>query len=323
MNRTALSAETDLPQAKLRRRKWSFSAIWVVPIVAALVAGYLVYQRVRQFGPGITISFPDATGINPGQTVIQYRGAEIGRVMSVALSGDEQSAVVQAKLHRDAAVIARQGSVFWIVRPKVGMGNLTALGTIITGPYIAVAPGSGKPAANFIGVENSPQVIDPQGLQVVLLANQGGSLHAGIPIYYRGIEVGMVSETRLGSDATTVEVHCVIRHRYAPLVRTGSKFWDASGLQAHVGLLSGANINVESLKSLLIGGIAFATPDDTNAPSPPAGTAFRLYKEPEDAWLAWRPVIHIFPADAGADTDAADTEINPKANLRLLPGGSP
>ena len=280
----------DLPKAKTRKRKWSFSGIWVVPIVAALVAGYLVYQRVREFESTIVIRFRDVDGLKPGQTPIQYRGADIGLVDSIALSKNQQYAEVHAKLRRHASSMAREGSVFWIVRPQIGMGNLTGLGTIITGPYIAVLPGNGKAATQFKGGEYSPAMLDPNGLNVVLLTSHGGSL-GWRPDNYRGIEIRAVRETRLSTNASVVEIHSVIRRPYAPLVRLGSKFWNVTGMDVRVGLFSGAEVNVESLKSLFIGGIAFATPDDGKAEPVRDGTVFRLYDKAEKEWSEWSPLV--------------------------------
>jgi paraquat-inducible protein B len=84
----------DLPKTKTRRRHWNFPYLWMVPVAAALVAGYLVLQRVREFGSTITIRFRDVSGVKPGQTPVRYRGADIGKVSSVALSKGRHYATV-------------------------------------------------------------------------------------------------------------------------------------------------------------------------------------------------------------------------------------
>ena len=294
----------DLPRAKIRKQKRTLSVIWVVPIVAALVAGYLVFKRVREYGKTVTICFHDVEGVKPGQTTVQYRGAAIGKVSSIELDRNQQFALVKIKLRRSAASLAREGTVFWIVRPQIGMGNLTGLGTIITGPYIAVAPGRGKESSKFTGAEDSPTMFDPDGLKVIVLSAQRNSLRAGVPIYYRGIEVGTVQKALLSSNATTVEIHCVIRHGYAGLVHQDSKFWNVTGLDVRVGLFSGAEINVESLKSLLMGGLAFATPGSTNSRPAKSEMIYRLYDKPEAEWLRWSPEIAITPE--GIDRELID-----------------
>ena len=111
----------DLPKAKIRRRRWDFSVVWVVPLVAAIVAGYLVYGRVQEFGLKITIKFKNGGGLKIGQTPINYRGVQIGEVTEIDLSDDQQEVLVKARLCRSAAPIAREGAVFWIVRPEAGL----------------------------------------------------------------------------------------------------------------------------------------------------------------------------------------------------------
>jgi paraquat-inducible protein B len=290
-NHPGANEENSAPAAK--ERKWRFSVVWVVPVVAALVAGYLVYDRVHEYGPKITIRFKDAGGLKTGQTPIQYLGVPIGEVTSVELSEDRKAALVKARLRRSAASVAREGTVFWIVRPEVGIGNITGLSTVITGPKIEALPGGGKPRSEFTGLDAPPVALERKGLKVVLRSGHLGGLKPGSPVLYRGIEVGAVQDSRLGADATGVDLHVFIRQRYAKLVRKGSKFWNASGVEMKAGLFRGLEINVESMRSLMAGGIAFATPDDPKDEPAKEGAMFPLYDQPKKEWLAWAPRISI------------------------------
>lgn len=290
-----LEAADETPKAKVRERKWKFPVVWVVPLVAAIVAGYLVYERVREFGPEITIQFRDATGLRAGQTPIRYRGVQIGEVTALELSKDRQHALVKARLRRSARSIAQEGSAFWIVRPELGIGNITGLATVVTGPQIEVLPGAGKEKSDFVGLEDPPVALERKGLKIVLVTGHLGSLKSGSPVYYRGIEVGAVQSAHLGPDAATVNIHVFIRRRYANLVRKGSKFWDVSGIDVKAGLFRGLEVNVESLRSLLAGGIAFATPDDPKDEAAKGGTVFPLHDKPKKEWLGWAPRIPIQP----------------------------
>jgi paraquat-inducible protein B len=141
-------------------------------------------------------------------------------------------------------------------------------------------------------------MIDPNGRLVILRTDHGGSLRAGVPIYYRGVEVGSVKETKLSADASAVEIHGVIRERFAALVTPESKFWNVTGMDVRVGLFRGAEINVESLKSLILGGIAFATPERVNDRPAQDGMVFRLYDEADKNWLKWSPSIQLSPQPA-------------------------
>ena len=285
----------ELPVARVRpRRRWRMSVIWVVPIVAALVAGYLVYSRLEEIGPTITIKFGDANGVKAGQTEVRYRGVTIGEVTAVDLSDDRQSVTVKVRLRRSASSVAREGTLFWIVRPEVNIRSISGLSTVITGPYIEAFPGSGKAKTEFMGLDRVPPTLGRKGLTIILAAAQLTSIRLGSPVYYRGIEVGSVTEIELGRDSTTAQAHAFIDQRYARLVRVGTRFWDVSGLDVRLSLFRGVEVSLESLRSLAAGGIAFATPD---ASSPPAkeDTIFVLHDKPEKEWLSWAPNISLPP----------------------------
>ncbi|MDA8095805.1 MAG: MlaD family protein [Betaproteobacteria bacterium] len=282
--------DDDLPEAVPGKRRWRIPVIWAVPIVAALVAGYLVFRRVHELGPLITIKFRDASGLRIGQTQLEYRGVAIGHVASVGLTPDERYAVVKVRLTASGAGVAREGSVFWVLRPKVGLGSVTGLGTVITGPEIEVSPGHGRPQLAFVGRESAPST--RPGLRIVLVAPRlDTSLQGDVPIYYRGFEVGTTDARALSRNATSVELRAIIRPRYARLVHEDSKFWVTSGVHASFGLFRGLQIHLESLRSLLAGGIEFATPDNP-APRPaPNGSLFPLHAQADPSWLSWSPVL--------------------------------
>jgi paraquat-inducible protein B len=177
----------------------------------------------------------------------------------------------------------------------VGIGNITGLNTVISGPEINVLPGNGEKQSEFVGLENAPVALEEKGLKVTIISNRLGSLRPGSPVYYRGVEVGTIQGCDLGSDAVTVAIQVLIKQRYAKLVRNGSKFWNVSGMDVNFGFFRGLEVNMESLRSLATGGIAFATPEDPKDPPAKNGTAFLLYNKPEKEWLEWAPKIPLVP----------------------------
>lgn len=289
------ASNEELPQARVRKNKWNFPAIWIVPLLAAIVAGYLVMERVHDYGTVITIRFKDASGIKTAQTQIKYRGISIGEVTDVELSEDQRQVLVKARLHRSGASLAREGASFWIVRPEVAGGNFTGFGTVISGPEIGVLPGSGKARSEFVGLESPPVIPERDVLKIVLLSDSVNSLRSGAPVYYRGVQVGAVHDIRLGKNAKSAEIHAYIKRGYANLVREDSVFWNASGVDINFGLLRGLEINMESLRALVVGGVAFATPDVPRAAHSRHEMQFRLYAKPEKEWLEWAPSIPISP----------------------------
>ena len=57
------SEAAELPQAIVVKPKRRPSAVWLIPILAALVAIGIAVQRLRSEGPTITIEFRAADGI--------------------------------------------------------------------------------------------------------------------------------------------------------------------------------------------------------------------------------------------------------------------
>jgi paraquat-inducible protein B len=297
MSESQHNSETaaELPAAKVTRRRWRFPLVWTIPVVAAAVAGYLVYDRFHEFGPQITIKFRDGGGLRIGQTPIKYRGVPIGEVTAVELSKDHHHVLVKVRLQRSAATLAQEGSLFWIVRPEVGIGNITGLGTVISGPEIQVLPGTGAAKSEFVGLDNAPVALESKGLKIVLRASRLGSVRTGSPVYYRGIEVGVVQKISLSGNATGVDIHVLIKERYAKLVRGNSVFWNVSGMDVSAGLFRGVEIKMESLRSVVAGGIAMATPNDSSARPIKQGTIFPLHETARPEWLEWAPEIAIVP----------------------------
>jgi paraquat-inducible protein B len=110
-----------------------------------------------------------------------------------------------------------------------------------------------------------------------------------------------------------VDVYIFIRQRYAPLVKSNSQFWVVSGVDVKGGLLSGIQMKVESLRSLLAGGIGFATPEQNMGQQANNGSEFVLHDDPKKEWLEWSPKIPIGPDDSATGHDTPSLPQPPQA----------
>jgi paraquat-inducible protein B len=282
----------ELPKSRVERRRPWLQLMWVVPVVAIGVAAWLVNQRVSQYGPEITIQFKDGGGLRVGQTPIKYRGVQVGEVTGLEIGEDRGHVLVKARMQRTAAGLASKGTVFWIVRPQVGWGNVTGLNTVISGPEIHLLAGKGEEeVTEFVGLERAPLAMGANGLRIILKAERPSSLRPNSPVFYRGVEVGVVRDVELSADSTAADLHLIIWQRYAALVRTGSSFWDVSGVSIKGGLLKGMEIDFESFRTLIAGGIEFASPG--GSPAAKSGATFFLHGAPQKEWLGWSPKIPL------------------------------
>lgn len=265
------------PRVDRRRR---LSPIWLIPIVAAMVAAYLGWVTFSKKGPTITISFQTADGLEAGKTQIKHKNVVFGTVKSIALSDDLTRVEVTAEMTQEAAPQLRQGSRFWVVRARLSATGLSGLSTIVSGSYIELDPGPGESQRDFTGLEDPPVVrADVPGTEFVLAADRIGSVGAGSPIFYRDVQVGEVMGFDSSNLAAGVTIHAFVRAPFDRQVYAGTRFWNASGISVDTGP-SGVKLQIESLQAVLAGGIAFDTPSTARLGDPAkAGTSFTLYKD--------------------------------------------
>ncbi len=158
----------DLPLASLeppRRRR--ASVVWIIPLLAAAVAIGIAVQRIMTEGPMITILFRDAAGVQAGKTALRYKSVDIGQVSAVALTDRFSKVQVTVKVDRSAEGLMVQDTRFWIVEPRVTLGGISGLGTLISGNYIGLYPGrSDKAERSFVGLETPPPDHRPAGAAI-------------------------------------------------------------------------------------------------------------------------------------------------------------
>jgi paraquat-inducible protein B len=270
-------------QAVVQTKK-GISIIWLVPLVAILLGGWLAYKAIAEKGPTITITFENASGLEAGKTKIKYKDVEIGQVESISLSDDLGQVIVTADLVKDAKRYLTESTRFWVVRARIAAGEVSGLGTLFSGAYIGIDPGKpGKSARSFKGLKKPPIVTtDLPGRHFMLRAETLGSLDVGSPIHYRQTKVGQVIAYGLEENGQAFGIKIFIHAPYHKYVRENTRFYNASGLDVSLDA-SGIKINTGSFVSMMIGGIAFENLKDLG-PSPAAmeGDTFRLYERREN-----------------------------------------
>src|SRR5215510_8916017 len=274
---TETSAE--IPHAvPAARARWRIPAVWLVPLVAALLAGWLGVKTVLERGPTITIRFKNGDGVEAGKTKLKYKDVQIGIVRSVSVSPDLKEVIVKADLAKDVAPHLVEDTRFWVVRPRIAAGTVSGLETLLSGAYIGVGAGkSEKSRREFVGLDAPPVVAgDSPGTPLVLRGASAGSLEVGSPVYFRRLPAGQVTSVELDRDG--VKVTAFINAPFDQYVSTNTRFWHASGIDVSVDA-SGIRVDAQSLVSVLIGGMAFDTPAG-NAPGAraTAATEFRVFE---------------------------------------------
>ena len=276
------SASADLPQPRIARaRRWNLSLVWLLPAVAVAIGLSLLVRTVFLIGPRIDIDFNSAEGVEVGKTDVRYKEVVIGKVQSVSLRSDRKGVRVGVQLNGSAAGFAVQDTIFWVVRPRIGAGGVTGLGTLFSGAYIGTDVGvSSDSRSEFKGLEQPPLVLRGEpGSIFVLRSEDLGSLDVGSPVFHRRARVGRVVAYTLDPVSDQLSIKIFVESPYQPLVTTASRFWNASGIDLTVNA-SGFTLNTQTLASVLAGGLAFETPPGVaKAPSAPASAAFTLFND--------------------------------------------
>ena len=278
---------TPRPTAKPELRaaqRWNI--VWVVPILALLIGGWMIYRNVTSRGPVARVTFVTADGIGAGKTEVRCRSVRVGFVKKVSLSDDLQFVRVHLEFEPETQHLLRKGTRFWVVRPRVSATDISGLGTLITGSYIELDPGQqpGEKVQDYKGLETPPATnSNIPGRRLVLTAEEAGSLAIGSPIYHRGFEVGRIENRILDLKQQRVTYDAFIQEEFGGLVTENTRFWNTSGIDFSAGA-DGFKVRTPSFQAMMSGGTTFGVPEGILPGNPVAdNTVFKLYSDEDDA----------------------------------------
>lgn len=276
---TEQTPRPELPEPVVSTHRFSLSLIWLVPVLAALVGLSLVVHAWLQAGPDITLTFQTAEGLEAGKTPVKYKNVVIGKVNSLQLSDDRQRVRVKVALNKSAASFATKGTRYWVVRPRIGLGGVSGVDTLLSGAFIGADVGDSQDEQyEFKGLEAPPAVLHgAPGKSFVLHTDDLGSLDTGSPVYYRRIQVGRVASYALDKDGKGVTLRIFVDGPNDRFVTRSTRFWNASGVDVSLGA-NGLKLNTQSLATVLAGGVAFEEPRGPHDSTPAAeDTDFALF----------------------------------------------
>lgn len=267
-----------IPEARVQHSaRRILPLVWIVPIVAAIIGGWIAVRSTLDHGPNITLKLVDAEGIEAGKTKVRYKSVDVGEVKTVTLALDH-TVDVSIEMAKFSEPFLVQGSHFWVVRPRLGVNGISGLNTLVSGAYISMDVGETTiPAREFTGLEVPPVISrDMAGREFILEAGDIGSLSVGAPIYFHHIQVGQISAVSLNPDGRAVTLKVFVNAPYDRFVTADSRFWQASGIDLAVDS-GGMRFETESLATILAGGIAFASPTSSTTTVPAlTDTQFQL-----------------------------------------------
>jgi len=285
------------------RAKGRVSAIWLLPFIALLIGGWLIFKAVSEAPIEITIAFDRGEGIEAGKTEVHYEGIKVGVVTSVIIQADKTGIIARLDMDRGAADALRENTQFWLVKPEVSLSGISGIGTVLSGNYITARVGDGAFTDSFVALSSPPpkSESDP-GLHLSLKAKDLGSITVGSPIIYKKFTIGDVQAYRLSEDGNAVSIDVFIKPEYVHLVRSTSRFWNASGISIKGGLTS-FDVRTESIAALIKGGIGLTPVLESEAgPLAANGEEFELYEDYSEA-QAGTLLNVVFPFTPGIESD--------------------
>ena len=269
---------TALPSATVRPKS-RFSLIWIIPIIALLIGGWLLYKYYSERGTLVDVTFDQASGIEERKTPVRYKDVIVGKVKTLDITDDLDKVKVTVEIFPSMAKNLGSNTRFWIVKPRISFQGVSGLDTLLSGVHIGIDPGvKSEPLETYEALSSPPYVTSKQeGTRVTLRANNLGSLDVGSPIYHNRINVGEVTGYGLSPNSNNIDVFVYIHAPYDKKIKTNTRFWNASGIELEVNT-SGVSARMESLSSLILGGIAFETPKDGLSEEIDGEQAFTLFE---------------------------------------------
>jgi paraquat-inducible protein B len=265
-------------------QRGGISAIWIIPLLALALGAYMVVYTWMTEGPEITITFKTAEGLEAGKTKVKYRNVTLGVVEEVKLSNDLEKVVAKVKLERQALELLKEDTSFWVVTARIGMGQISGLGTLLSGAYIELAPGVGAVGArDFVALERPPLTpADAPGLRLHLFSEKATSVSAGDSVLYNGYKVGRIESREFDPERRKILYVIFIDAPFHKLVSSTTRFWDVSGVSLSLNT-EGVRLETGSLDTVLAGGVAFSVPPGVDNGEPVQSQAeFQLYKSYRD-----------------------------------------
>jgi paraquat-inducible protein B len=257
-----MSEEVEASEAKITRLR-SISMIWLVPFIALFIGIWMIYVNWSHQGPVIVISFSTGDGIESGKTKIKVKNVDIGKVESLQLKDGSNGVAVYARIENSSTHLLNEDTQFWVVRPRIGKDGITGLGTLLSGAYIELSPGTSDIKTDeFAGLENEP--VTPSGtlgVHITLESSGYRALQIGDPILFRGIDVGKIEYVYFNAEERTVYYDAFILAPYDKLVTGNIKFWEVNGFEVNLSA-NGIRIQTGTIETMISGGVTFDLPKD-------------------------------------------------------------
>jgi paraquat-inducible protein B len=273
--------DEDVVEVKIKKSEVSF-IVWIVPLLALIVGGWLIYQYYAKLGPMVTITFKNSGGLEPKQSQVKFRDVKVGSVEKIEILKEKEGVKVYVRINKDVTPFLNENTKFWIVKPEIDLGKVRGLDALMSGAYIQMYSKLGdKELREFKGLEEQPLVLkEENGKTFKLISQNSYDFSEGTPVYFKQIKVGRVKYIQLSKDKKHVEIYIFIKEPYSNYINITTKFWSLKNFTFNL-TDRGLEVQSGSLTQLLLGGIEFDTKDFGNDLK--KSETFHLYSSKDEA----------------------------------------
>jgi len=125
MTDTPTQPAARISTANVKHKSKRFSGIWIIPIVAAVIGGWMVFQNLLEEKPVVEVTFKNAAGIQAGKTLVKLRDITIGKVTNVEFTKDLGTIQVTLEFEGISTDHIKDSTRFWVVKPRIGIGGVS------------------------------------------------------------------------------------------------------------------------------------------------------------------------------------------------------
>ncbi|KZN38620.1 mammalian cell entry protein [Pseudoalteromonas luteoviolacea S2607] len=252
--------------------KPKFSVIWIVPIIAILITGWMLYQHQSNKGHVIFLKMENADGIIAGKTEVKVRSVQVGIVETLRLQIEQNAVIATIRINKHYDSLLTEDAKFWTVKPRVDETGISGLNTLLSGVYIELLPGESDRSASLFTMQDQPALISPDvdGVRYSLTAANAEVLDVGTGIFFRNYKIGQVESAKFNEKTLEMDYGIFINSPYDELISKNVIFWVNSGIEVDLST-EGIRVSTGSLSKLIKGGIS--------VDYPPAAEADELARE--------------------------------------------
>jgi len=248
-------------------------------------------DEMKDSSNSITIVFDDVEGIHEQFSQLTYKGVKVGKVTNISLNS-KQEVVVRAQIFDDYDSFTKEGTVFYLKKPKISLQEVSNIGSTVMAVNIGVIKSKkAKYQTKFKGFDTLPSLDKSyHGTIFKVYTTNASSANVDSPIYYKNVQIGKINNIDLSEDASTVIMDCLIYEKYTKFIRTNSVFYDISGFNMKFSIFSGSKVESNTFTSILKGGLMVVTPYEYNRPAN-TKDKFILKEELREDWKSISPSI--------------------------------